>query len=371
MEPVERETRPGNSDQLEIKGYDYIELYVGNACQAAHFYNSTFGLKPVAHAGPETNVRDRVSFVVEQRNIRIVLTSSLDSSSRIADHVKQHGDSLKDIAFLVDDAAKAFDLSLKNGGLPVMEPTIFEDETGRIVKSTIAAYGDTVHSFVERKDYPEGFFPGYRRITKSLEAESLGLAAIDHVAVGVEAGMLDKWVEFYSNVLGFHQSHQEDVATDYSAMNSKVVENKSGKIKFPIMEPAPGKRRSQIEEYLMFHNGAGAQHIALLSDDIARSVRQLRKNGIEFLRTPENYYDSLHERIGHVDEDIAAMREQNILIDRDGWGYLMQIFSKPLQGRPTLFFELIQRKGARGFGAGNIKALFESIEREQSQRSTV
>jgi 4-hydroxyphenylpyruvate dioxygenase len=369
-----------NQERLEGKGnneaqlldIDYVEFYVGNAFQAAHFYASTFGLPTVARAGLETGAKDRVSFLTRLNEIRMIFTSSLRPDGAIAEHVRLHGDSVKDIAFRVRGAAQAFESAVRRGARPVMEPTVYEDEDGRVVKATIAAFGDTVHSFIERDAYRgDAFFPQYRKHPNPLFPVSNGLLAFDHIAVSVEAGKLDRWVDFYGEVLGFHQSHQEDVSTEYSAMNSKVVQNSTGQIVFPIVEPALGKRKSQIDEYLSFHCGPGAQHIALLSSDIVKTVRTLRNNGIEFLYTPDTYYDGLEERIGKLEEDIQPLREQNILVDRDGSGYLKQVFTKPLQSRPTVFMEIIAREGARGFGGGNIKALFDAMEREQALRENL
>ena len=368
----EREVNPSSSDDaLQFKGVEYIELYVGNARQAAHFYRTGCGFTPTACAGLATDVRDRVSYVVEQGDIRLILTNALDPESPISEHVRLHGDSIKDIAFGVNDAERAFAEALRRGARPVMEPTVFEDQAGRVIKATIGVYGDTVHSFIQRDHYAGAFLPSYQAIRNQPPVEAIGLEGIDHVAISIEPGKLNQWVEFYKNVLGFQQSHQEDVATDYSAMNSKVVQNSTGSIKLPMMEPAPGKRKSQIAEYLEFHHGPGAQHLALISSDIVRTVRALRANNIEFLATPGTYYDTLGARIGEIDEDLAALRDLNILVDRDEWGYLMQCFTKPIQDRPTVFLEIVQRKSARGFGSGNVRALFEALEREQELRGNL
>lgn len=354
-----------------IKGLAHVELYVGNAYQAAHFYRTSFGFLPTAYAGMETGERDYISFVLEQGEIRLVLTSATSSESQIAEHVKQHGDSVKDVAFVVDDAAQAFDVAVKRGATPVMEPSAHEDRDGRLIKATIATCGDTVHSFIQRDDSRRAFFPQYRPVTKIQSALPTGLEVIDHIAISVEKGALDQWIDFYIKVLGFHKSHQEDILTEYSAMNSKVVQNDNGSVKFPLMEPATGLRKSQIEEYLEFNHGPGAQHIAFVSRNIVETTRLLRKNNIEFLHIPETYYQAIGGRIGKIDEGINSLRELNILADRDQWGYLLQIFSKPLQGRPTLFIEIIQRVGARGFGGGNIRELFEAVEREQAVRGNL
>jgi len=371
MSTKEHERNPSpNGVALQFKGVDYIELYVGNARQAAHFYRTGCGFTPTACAGLATDVRDRVSYVVEQGDIRLILTNALDPESPISEHVRLHGDSIKDIAFSVNDAEQAFAEALRRGARSVMEPTVLEDQSGQVIKATIGVYGDTVHSFIQRNGYAGAFLPSYQAIHDQ-PIESIGLEQIDHVAISIEPGKLNQWIEFYKDVLGFQQSHQEDVATDYSAMNSKVVQNSTGSIKLPMMEPALGKRKSQIAEYLEFHHGPGAQHLALLSSNIVRTVRALRANNIEFLATPGSYYDTLEARIGEIDEDMAALRDLNILVDRDEWGYLMQCFTKPIQDRPTVFLEIVQRKSARGFGSGNIRALFEALEREQELRGNL
>jgi 4-hydroxyphenylpyruvate dioxygenase len=359
------------ADSLQFKHIDYLELYVGNAPQAAHFYRTACGFKPVACSGPETDTRDRVSILVEQGQIRLVLTNSLDPCSPIAEHVRLHGDGIKDIAFAVNDVEHAFHETTSRGARPVLEPTVFEDPSGRVTKATVGVYGDTVHSFIQREVKDGAFLPHYKKLEDAPPVTQTGLEEIDHVAISMPKGELDRWIEFYNEVFGFHQSHEEAVWTGRSAMNSKVVQNITGSIKFPIMEPAPGKCKSQIEEFLAFHQGPGAQHVALLTSDIVKTVRALRDNSIEFLNTPAAYYKSLQERVGSLDEDIETLRDLNVLVDRDQWGYLLQIFAKPMQGRPTLFFEIIQRKGAQGFGSGNIKALFEAIEREQTRRGTL
>ena len=368
----------GNGSQgtglLKLKYLDYVELYVGNPLQSAHFCRTALGFTPIGYAGLETKVRDFSSYVVAQGNIRLVLTGGLTSDSPISEHVKIHGDSVKDIAFAVDDAARVFEMAVGHGARPVMEPTVFEDKHGQVVKATIAAYGDTVHSFVQRNSYQGVFFPNYRRIKDPPPSISTGLQEIDHVAIGMAYGQLEEWVEFYKKVLSFHEMYEEMISTEHSAMNSKVVEDSTGQIKFPIVEPAPSAntKRSQIDEYLTYHHGPGAQHIAFLTHDIVASVRAWQANGIGFVFTPGAYYDMLESRVGKLDAELmAALRELKIMVDRDDWGTLMQIFSKPIQSRPTLFLELIQRDGARGFGAGNIKALFEAVEREQALRGNI
>jgi 4-hydroxyphenylpyruvate dioxygenase len=357
--------------QFKLKGFDYVELYVGNALQASHFYRTALGFTPVAYAGPETNVRDRSTFVVEQKNIRLVLTSGLGHGDPISEHVKLHGDGVRDIAFTVDDAVGIFEDAVRNGARPVMEPTVLEDQCGSLIKATIGAYGDTVHSFIERNGYAGSFLPGYQPVDAAPSKRPTGLSDIDHIAVNVESQTMGYWADYYNGVLDFHQSHQEDIKTDETSMNSKVVENSGGNIKFPILEPAAAKQKSQIEEFLSFYGGPGVQHIALSCNDIVSTVRELRANGIEFLKTPGSYYDALEDRVGKIDEPTDDLRELNLLVDRDEWGYLMQIFSKPVQSRPTMFFEVIERKEARGFGGGNIRALYKAVEREQALRGNI
>ncbi len=359
-------------ESVLLRGFDYLEFYVGNAFQAAHFYRNLYGFKPVAFAGLETGVRDRVSIVLEQNDIRLVLTTALTPDHPITRHVSLHGDDVRDIAFTVTDAESAYNAAIRNGAHSILPPTEVSDRTGSIVKATVAALGDTVHSFIQRDgDSLEAFFPGFQIIENPPPTVPTGLMTIDHIAISVEAHTLNRMVDFYHEVLSFHHSFREDILTEYSSMNSKVVENGTGSIKFPLVEPARGRRMSQIEEYLTFHYGPGAQHVAFSSNDIISSVRALRANGNEFLRTPPTYYSVLTERIGEVAEDLEELRELNILVDRDEWGYLMQIFSKPVMTRPTIFTEIIQRKNARGFGAGNIKALFEAIERDQAKRGNL
>jgi 4-hydroxyphenylpyruvate dioxygenase len=375
MTMTERDVmRSQEGDFLQLKGIDYVEFYVGNARQAAHFYRTAFGFKPIAYAGLETGVRDRTSFVLQQRHIRLVLTGALDPDTDVAEHVRLHGDGVKDIAFTVDDAAQAFEETVKRGARPVMQPTVIEGQKGSVIKASIAAYGDTVHSFIQRDRYHGTFFPRFHAIKNPAPHTPTGLAAVDHIVGNVELGRMDEWVDFYNQVLGFRQLQHfsdEDISTEYSALMSKVVQNGSGRIKFPINEPAEGKRKSQIDEYLQYYRGPGAQHLALITDDIVATVSKLRENGVDFLRTPPTYYAALNERVGKIDEPIDTLRELGILVDRDDEGYLLQIFTKPLQDRPTVFFEIIQRKGARGFGAGNFKALFEAIEREQELRGNL
>jgi 4-hydroxyphenylpyruvate dioxygenase len=360
------------AESVLLKGFDYLEFYVGNAFQAAHFYRNLYGFKPVAFAGLETGVRDRASIVLEQNDIRLVLTTALTPDHPITRHVSLHGDDVKDIAFTVDDAEGAYRAAIRNGAHSILPPTEFSGPGGSMVKATVAALGETVHSFIQREGRLDAtVFPNFEPIENPPPSVSTGLKTIDHIAISVEAHTLNRMVDFYHEVLSFHESFSEDILTEYSSMNSKVVENSTGGIKFPMVEPAPGRRKSQIEEYLSFHFGPGAQHVAFASDDIIASVRALRANGNEFLRTPDAYYHVLKERVGDFDEDLEALRDLNILVDRDEWGYLMQIFTKPVMTRPTIFTEVIQRKHARGFGAGNIRALFEAIERDQAKRGNL
>lgn len=363
-------------DFLPLKKIDYVEFYVGNAKQSALFYQFALGFKLTAYSGLETGNRETTSYVIEQGNIRFVLTTPLSNDGFIAEHIKKHGDGVRDIAFEVDSAEKSFIETTKRGAEPVLEPTKFETPEGIIIKSAIKTYGDTIHTFVERKNYNGIFMPGY--ITADDRAligyEDIGLKAIDHIVGNVELGKMNYWVDFYSKVMGFSQLisfDDKDISTEYTALMSKVMQNGTGKIKFPINEPAPGKRRSQIDEYLEFYKGPGVQHIALLTNDIVQTVRKLKSRGIQFLRVPVSYYQELPARVGKIDEDIKDLEELGILVDRDEDGYLLQLFSKPVEDRPTLFFEVIQRKGARSFGKGNFRALFEAIEREQALRHTL
>jgi 4-hydroxyphenylpyruvate dioxygenase len=354
-------------DAVRVLGIDYLELYVGNARHAMHFYRTAFGFTPIAYAGPETGARDRISLVGQQGRIRLVLTSAMNSEGPIAEHFNRHGEGVKDIALAVADAAAAFEQSVSSGARPVMEPTVFEDRDGQVIKATVATFGDTVHSFIQRDGYRGVFFPYFSEL-KNHAAVSTGMELIDHLAVAVEPGVASHWVEFYQKTLGLNLSQEEDISSDYSGMSTKVVRNGLETLVFVIVEPKPGARQSPIDEYLMYYGGAGVHHIGVQSTDIVQSVGALRANGVEFAETPDAYYDALEERIGQISESTAELRARKILVDRDAWGYLMQIFAKPTQTRPTFFFEIIQRAHARGFGNGNIKALFEAIEREQLLR---
>src|SRR5579859_5261056 len=363
-------------DFMPIQNFDYLEFYVGDAKQSAYYFAHAWGFTPIAYAGLETGLRDRSSYALEQGNIRFVLTSPLGPEGEIAEHVKLHGDGIKNIALRVDDAERAYREATKRGALGLQEPTASRDDYGMAKTSAITIYGDTVLSFVERQDYKGAFLPGYRALDTDVprRARPAGLAAIDHVVGNVELGKMNEWVAFYERVLGFTQLvHFDDqaISTEYSALMSKVMQNGSGRIKFPINEPAQGRRKSQIEEYLDFYRGPGVQHSALNTSDIISTVRGLKERGVEFLKTPSNYYETVLDRVGPIAEDITQLAELGILVDHDDEGYLLQIFSKPIVNRPTVFFEVIERKGARGFGEGNFKALFEALEREQELRGNL
>ena len=361
-------------DFLPLLGTDYVELYVGNAKQAAHFYKTAFGFQSEAYAGLETGLDDRVSYVLKQDKIRLVLTTPLEKDGLLNQHLNEHGDAVKVIALWVEDATKAWQETTKRGAKSYMEPKVEEDEHGRVVRSGIYTYGETVHIFVERKDYKGVFLPGYKKWESHYNPASVGLKFIDHMVGNVDWNEMNKWCEFYAKVMGFAQIisfDDNDISTDYTALMSKVMSNGNGRIKFPINEPAEGKKKSQIEEYIQFYNGAGVQHIAVSTDDIVSTVSAMRDRGVEFLYVPENYYDDLLERVGDIDEDVEVLKKHGILIDRDDEGYLLQLFTKPVLDRPTMFFEIIQRKGAQSFGKGNFKALFEAIEREQENRGTL
>ena len=369
----------GAQDFLPLLGTDYIEFYVGNAKQSAHYYKTAFGYQSLAYAGLETGIRDRTSYVLKQDKIRLVLTTPLNENSPINDHLRKHGDGVKVVALWVEDATSAYEETIKRGGRSFMEPTVEKDEFGEVVRSGIYTYGETVHIFVERKNYNGIFLPGYKEWKSDYNPESVGLKYIDHMVGNVGWNEMNTWVKFYEDVMGFVNFLSFDdkqIHTEYSALMSKVMSNGNGRIKFPINEPAEGKKRSQIEEYLDFYGGPGVQHIAIATDDIIATVTQLKARGIEFLSAPPHaYYQAIPDRLGvHMDmmkEDLNAIEKLAIMVDADEDGYLLQIFTKPVQDRPTLFFEIIQRMGAKGFGAGNFKALFESIEREQSLRGTL
>lgn len=361
-------------DFLPLNGTDHIELYVGNAKQAAYYYQTAFGFELIAYAGPETGTRDRASYVLEQGKVRLVLTTSLLPNSDIAEHVKKHGDGVKVLALNVDNACKSFEETVKRGAQPAFEPKTLQDESGEVVLAAICTYGDTIHTFVERKNYKGAFLPGYIKAQSSIQTKPVGFTHIDHCVGNVGWGEMNQWVEFYEKVMGFKlliTFDDKDISTEYSALMSKVVTNGNGYIKFPINEPAKGKKKSQIEEYIDFYQGPGVQHIAIETENILYTVDELKKRGVEFLYVPETYYDEVPARVGKIDEPLNEIKRLNILVDRDDDGYLLQIFTKPVQDRPTLFYEIIQRKGAKSFGKGNFKALFESIEREQARRGNL
>jgi 4-hydroxyphenylpyruvate dioxygenase len=361
-------------DFLPLLGTDYVEFYVGNAKQASYYYQSAWGYNLVAYAGPETGIKDRVSYVLQQGKIRLVLTASLDPNSEISEHVKKHGDGVKVLALWVDDAEKSLNETIKRGARLARPLEVTKDENGTVRTSAIYTYGETIHTFVERKNYTGPFLPGYQAASSNFEVKPVGLKYVDHCVGNVGWGEMNTWVKFYEEVLGFRviiSFDDQDISTEYSALMSKVVANSNEFVKFPINEPAEGKKKSQIEEYLDFYHGPGVQHLAVATDNILETVQELRNRGIEFLQVPDTYYDDLLDRVGHIEEDFDEVRRLNILIDRDDQGYLLQLFTKPVEDRPTLFYEIIQRRGARAFGKGNFKALFEAIEREQERRGTL
>lgn len=365
---------PEAEDFLPLLGTDYVELYVGNAKQAAHYYMSAWGFQPLAYAGLETGLKDKVSYVIQQDKIRLVLTSPLKSGGEINRHIDAHGDGVKAVALWVDDAAKSYKETTSRGAESYFEPRKEEDENGEVVLSGIHTYGETVHVFVERRNYNGVFMPGYVAWKPFYQPADVGLKYIDHMVGNVGWNEMNKWCEFYAKVMGFAQLvsfDDKDISTEYTALMSKVMSNGNGRIKFPINEPADGRKKSQIEEYIEFYNGAGVQHMAMATDNIIETVTSLRNRGIEFLTVPSSYYETVLDRVGEIDEDLAPLKELGILIDRDDEGYLLQIFTKPILDRPTMFIEIIQRKGAKSFGKGNFKALFEAIEREQESRGTL
>ena len=365
---------PEAEDFLPLNGTDYLELYVGNSLQAAHYYKTAFGFQSYAYAGLQTGLEDRESYVLVQDKIKLVLTSPLKGGTEIGRHIDQHGDGIKVVAVWVEDAVKSYNETISRGAESYFEPRREEDENGYVVRSGIKTYGDTVHIFVERKNYEGLFLPGFVKWESAYNPKPVGLKYIDHMVGNVGWNEMNVWAEFYAKVMGFAQLvsfDDKDISTEYTALMSKVMTNGNGRIKFPINEPAEGKNRSQIEEYLDYYGGPGVQHLAVATDDIILTINELKERGVEFLRIPDAYYDELLDRVGDIDEDLAPLRELGILADRDEEGYLLQIFTKPIEPRPTLFFEIIQRKGAVSFGKGNFKALFESIEREQKLRGTL
>ncbi|MBN8668193.1 MAG: 4-hydroxyphenylpyruvate dioxygenase [Chitinophagales bacterium] len=364
-----------SNDFLPLEGTDYVEFYVGNAKQAAHYYMSAFGFQALAYSGPETGVKDHVSYAVRQHKLTFVLTTPLRTDNPIADHIYQHGDGVRNLALRVPDATCAWEETTRRGARSFMEPVRMKDEQGEVVMSGIHTYGDTIHLFIERKNYQGTFMPGYRAWSNPyFQPADTGLLYVDHCVGNVGWNQMNKWVDFYEQVMGFRNIlsfDDKDISTEYSALMSKVMSNGNGFVKFPINEPAEGKKKSQVEEYLEFYNGEGCQHVALATHDIVKTVTELRNRGVEFLRVPTTYYDDLLDRVGKIDEDLEPLKELGILVDRDEEGYLLQLFSKPVEDRPTLFFEIIQRKGAKSFGKGNFKALFEAIEREQEERGNL
>ena len=374
METQSIANKTETTDFLPLNGTDYVELYVGNAKQAAHFYKTAFGFQSLAYAGPETGVKDRASYVLVQNKMKLVLTTPLRPDHPIQEQLTRHGDGVKIIALWVDDAYDAFHQTTTRGAETYMEPQTLEDEQGVLKMSGIYTYGETVHLFIERKDYNGPFMPGYRKWESHYNPEPVGLLYVDHCVGNVGWYQMNKWVKFYEDVMGFRNIltfDDKQISTEYSALMSKVMSNGNGYVKFPINEPAKGKKKSQVEEYLEFYGDEGVQHIAIATHDIVDTVTKLQNRGVEFLKVPSTYYDDLEARVGKIEEDVEPLKELGILVDRDDEGYLLQIFTKPVEDRPTLFFEIIQRKGARSFGAGNFKALFEALEREQDARGNL
>jgi 4-hydroxyphenylpyruvate dioxygenase len=363
-----------STDFLPLNGTDHIEFYVGNAKQAAYYYQHAFGFELVAYAGPETGIRDRASYVLQQGKIRFVLSTALHPDHEITHHVAQHGDGVKVLALWVDDAEKSFYETMSRGAKEHTKPHTISDEFGEVKISAIHTYGDTIHKFIERKKYTGPFLPGFKAAKSAFKTKSVGLEVVDHCVGNVELGKMNEWVKFYEDVMGFKMIitfDDKDISTEYSALMSKVVSNGNGFVKFPINEPAEGKKKSQIDEYLEFYHGSGVQHMALLTNDIIDTVTELKERGVQFLEVPQTYYSDLLDRVGTIDEDLSILSKLGILVDRDDEGYLLQLFTKPVEDRPTVFFEIIQRKGAKSFGKGNFKALFEAIEREQALRGNL
>ena len=375
MQQLAEKSPRTDTDFLPLNGTDYVEFYVGNARQAAYYYRAAFGMQLVAYSGPETGQRGRASYVVQQNKIRLVLTTPLQPDDPINQHIQRHGDGVHDIALWVDDAEAAYRETTKRGAKGVRPPEVLRDDHGEVRVSAIATYGDTIHSFIERRNYGGAFLPGYAAVNVAdVVARLVGLQYIDHMVGNVGWGEMNRWVEFYRDVMGFRlyqHFDDKDISTEYSALMSKVMANGNDRVKFPINEPAEGKRKSQIEEYLEFYKGPGVQHIAMATDNIVETVSKLRDQGVEFLRVPGTYYQELARRVGKIDEPLDRLQELGILVDRDDEGYMLQIFTRPVEDRPTLFYEVIQRKGSRSFGKGNFKALFEAIEREQSLRGNL
>jgi 4-hydroxyphenylpyruvate dioxygenase len=361
-------------DFLPLHGTDYVEFYVGNAKQAAHFYKTAFGFQSLAYSGPETGIKDRASYAIRQHKLTLVLTTPIRSNHPIADHIHKHGDGVKVLALTVEDATSAWEETTKRGGKSYLKPTTLSDKHGEFVMSGIHTYGDVVHLFIERQNYRGPFMPGFRKWESNYNPPGTGLQYVDHCVGNVALGKMNPWVKFYEDVMGFRNIlsfDDKDISTEYSALMSKVMSNGNGFVKFPINEPAEGKKKSQVDEYLEFYDGEGVQHVAMATNNIIETVTELQKRGVEFLNIPSAYYDTLLDRVGHIDEELNALKHLGILVDRDDEGYLLQIFTKPVEDRPTLFFEIIQRKGAKSFGKGNFKALFEAIEREQAARGNL
>jgi 4-hydroxyphenylpyruvate dioxygenase len=372
---LERPDTHVDEDFMPLLGIDHVEFYVGNARQAAFYYSKAFGFHLTAYAGPETKIRDRASYVMEQGEARFVFTGAMGPEGPIAQHVHEHGDGVKDVAFRVPDATDAFEQATSRGADAVLEPTVLEDDHGKVVHSAIKAYGDTVHSFIERENYSGPFLPGYRAEEPLPDdGPPMGIKLVDHVVCNVELGKMNEWVDFYARILGFNQLvhfRDDQISSDYSALMSKVMWDGVGRVKLPINEPAPGKKKSQIDEYLEFYRGPGVQHIAMATDDIVQTVDALRKRGVRFIRVPQTYYQKVREQVGDIDESWDDVERLNILADRDEEGYLLQIFTKNVQDRPTVFYEVIERRGSKGFGVNNFKELFLAIEREQEERGNL
>ena len=361
-----------SKDPVPLKAVHHVEFYVGNAKQAAYYYRKAFGYDQIAYSGLETGDREKASYVLGQGRIRMVFSTPLNGNNELAEHIRKHGDGVKDIAFHVDDATACYEACVARGAKSASEPETISDENGSITKASIFTYGETVHSFISHNNYDGPFLPGF--VESKIEGNNVGLKFIDHIVGNVELGKMEHWVNFYADTMGFSQIQEfsdDDISTEYSALMSKVMESDNGRIKFPINEPAEGKRKSQIDEYLEFYEGAGVQHLALLTSDIIKTIGKLKENGVDFLEVPDTYYEDLTERVGAIDEDIEVLRKLKILVDRDDEGYLLQLFTKPVEDRPTVFYEVIQRKGSKGFGVGNFKALFEAIERHQAERGNL
>jgi 4-hydroxyphenylpyruvate dioxygenase len=372
--PRTKKAPVAEEDFLPLHGTDYVEFYVGNAKQAAHFYKTAFGFQSLAYSGPETGTKDRASYAIRQNKLTLVLTTPIRPNHAIADHIHKHGDGVKVLALTVEDATSAWEETTKRGGKSYLKPTTLSDKHGELVMSGIHTYGEVVHLFIERQNYRGPFMPGYRQWETNYNPPQTGLQYVDHCVGNVELGQMNTWVKFYEDVMGFRNIlsfDDKDISTEYSALMSKVMSNGNGFVKFPINEPAEGKKKSQVDEYLEFYKGEGVQHIAMATKNIIETVTDLQKRGVEFLHIPSTYYDTLLDRVGHIDEELNALKRLGILVDRDDEGYLLQIFTKPVEDRPTLFFEIIQRKGAKSFGKGNFKALFEAIEREQAARGNL